>query len=60
MWVYIGDDDHPYNIYDFRLGRSREGPINFLGDYDQVLLADGYAGYNGVVTGNALVRAGCI
>jgi transposase len=24
-----------------------------------VLLADGYAGYNGVVTGNALIRAGC-
>jgi transposase len=59
MWVYIGDDDHPYNIYDFSLGRNREGPINFLGDYNQVLLADGYAGYNGVVTGNALTRAGC-
>jgi len=59
MWVYIGDDDHPYNIYDFSTSRGREGPIKFLGDYDQVLLADGYAGYNGVVTGNALVRAGC-
>ena len=59
MWVYIGDEDHPYNIYDFRLGRNREGPINFLGDYNQVLLADGYAAYNGVVTSNALVRAGC-
>jgi transposase len=59
MWVYIGDEDHPYNIYDFSLGRNREGPINFLGDYNQVLLADGYAGYNGVVTGNALTRAGC-
>jgi transposase len=59
MWVYIGDEDHPYNIYDFSTSRNREGPINFLGDYDQVLLADGYAGYNGVVTGNALVRAGC-
>jgi len=59
MWVYIGDDEHPYNIYDFSTSRNREGPINFLGDYDQVLLADGYAGYNGVVTGNALVRAGC-
>ena len=59
MWVYIGDDDHPYNIYDFSTSRNREGPINFLGDYDQVLLADGYAGYNGVVTGNALTRAGC-
>jgi transposase len=59
MWVYIGDENHPYNIYDFSLGRNREGPINFLGDYNQVLLADGYAGYNGVVTGNALTRAGC-
>ena len=59
MWVYIGDEDHPYNIYDFRLGRNREGPMNFLGDYNQVLLADGYAAYNGVVTSNALVRAGC-
>jgi transposase len=59
MWVYIGDEEHPYNIYDFSTSRNREGPIHFLGDYDQVLLADGYAGYNGVVTGNALVRAGC-
>lgn len=59
MWVYIGDDEHPYNIYDFSTSRNREGPINFLGDYNQVLLADGYAGYNGVVTGNALTRAGC-
>ncbi len=59
MWVYIGDEDHPYNIYDFSMSRNREGPINFLGDYDRVLLADGYAGYNGVVAGNALTRAGC-
>jgi transposase len=59
MWVYIGDDENPYNIYDFSTSRDREGPIKFLGDYDQVLLADGYAGYNGVVTGNALRRAGC-
>ena len=59
MWVYIGDEEHPYNIYDFSMSRNREGPINFLGDYNQVLLADGYAGYNGVVTGNALVRSGC-
>lgn len=59
MWVYLGDDEHPYNIYDFTMGRNREGPVDFLGDYNQVLLADGYAGYNGVVAGNALTRAGC-
>jgi hypothetical protein len=31
----------------------------FLKDYEQVLLADAYAGYNGVVVGNAITRAGC-
>jgi hypothetical protein len=30
-----------------------------LGDYQQVLLADGYGGYDGVVAGNAITRAGC-
>ena len=28
-------------------------------DYNQVLLADAYGGYNGVVAGNAITRAGC-
>ena len=59
MWVYVGDDDHPYNVFDFTLDRGRDGPKRFLHDFDGVLLADGYAGYNGVVAGNALTRAGC-
>jgi Transposase IS66 family len=41
------------------LNRSREGPKEFLKDYTQVLLADAYGGYNGVVAGNAITRAGC-
>ncbi len=59
MWVYVGDDAHPYNVFDFTLSRGRDGPKYFLKDYDQVLLADGYGGYNGVVAGNGIVRAGC-
>lgn len=59
MWVYVGDIDNPYNVFDFTLGRSRDGPKTFLGDYQQVLLADGYGGYDGVVVGNGIVRAGC-
>ena len=59
MWVYVGDDAHPYNIFDFTLNRGRDGPKYFLKDYNQVLLADGYGGYNGVVAGNGIVRAGC-
>lgn len=59
MWVYVGDDDHPYNVFDFTLNRGRDGPKYFLKDYNQVLLADAYGGYNGVVAGNAITRAGC-
>ncbi len=59
MWVYVGDEANAYNIFDFTLGRGRDGPVNFLKDYQRVLLADGYGGYDGVVVGNTLTRAGC-
>jgi transposase len=59
MWVYVGDESHPYNVFDFTLSRGRDGPKYFLKDYNQVLLADAYGGYDGVVAGNAIVRAGC-
>lgn len=59
MWVYVGDQDHPYNVFDFTLNRGRDGPKHFLKDYRQVLLADAYGGYNGVVAGNQITRAGC-
>jgi transposase len=59
MWVYVGDEAQPYNVFDFTLDRGRDGPSRFLKDYGQVLLADGYAGYNGIVVGNAITRAGC-
>jgi transposase len=59
MWVYVGDDGHPYNVFDFTLNRGRDGPKYFLKDYRRVLLADAYGGYNGVVAGNEITRAGC-
>ena len=59
MWVYVGDADHPYNVFDFTLDRGRDGPKHFLKEYRQVLLADAYGGYNGVVAGNEIMRAGC-
>ena len=59
MWVYVGDQTHPYNVFDFTLHRGRDGPKYFLQGYQQVLLADGYGGYDGVVAGNQITRAGC-
>jgi len=59
MWVYIGDEANPYNVFDFTLGRGRDGPMTFLKDYKETLLADAYGGYDGVVVGNEMTRAGC-
>jgi transposase len=55
----VGDEANPYHVFDFTLNRGREGPKEFLKDYTQTLLADAYGGYNGVVAGNAITRAGC-
>ena len=59
MWVYVGDEANPYNVFDFTLDRGRDGPKRFLKEYTEVLLADAYGGYNGVVAGNGITRAGC-
>ena len=59
MWVYLGDDDHPYNVFDFTLSRSRDGPATFLRDFNQVLLADAYGGYDGICVEKNMTQAGC-
>jgi transposase len=59
MWIYQGDEDHPYNIFDFTLSRSRDGPARFLKNFNQVLLADAYGGYDGICVEKQIVQAGC-
>ncbi len=47
IWIYCGDKDYPYNVYDYTPTRGREGPENFLRNYKEGFLqADAYAGYN--------------
>jgi transposase len=48
FWVYIGDDQHPYSVYDFTMSRARDGPAEFLKDYRGFLQADAYGGYDGI------------
>jgi transposase len=45
-------------VFDFRLGRSREGPKRFLGQFEGILQSDGYAAYE-QVGGSKLVHAAC-
>lgn len=59
MWAYLGDGDHPYNVFDFTTSRNRDGPALWLKDYTGVVLADGYGGYDGICLANDSTKAGC-
>jgi transposase len=45
-------------VFDFQMGRSREGPRKFLGDFGGILQSDGYAAYDRI-GGQGIVFAGC-
>lgn len=45
-------------IFDFRLGRQREGPKQFLQHFDGILQTDGYAAYDHI-GGPKMVHAAC-
>jgi len=61
FWTYIGDDQHPYSVYDFTNSRSRDGPTSFLESYSGYLHADAYTGYDAmfVDVGSDILEVAC-
>ena len=61
FWTYIGDDEHPYAVYDFTPSRVRDGPADFLKDYSGHLHADAYSGYDGIYlnSGGRIIEIAC-
>jgi transposase len=45
-------------VFDFQMGRGRDGPKQFLGRYEGILQTDGYAGYDRV-GGQEMIHAAC-
>ena len=45
-------------VFEFRLGRGREGPKKFLGEWEGILQTDGYQAYDNI-GGDKLVHVGC-
>jgi len=47
-------------VFDFRMGREREGPKRFLGQFNGILQTDGYAAYEDDIGGPTMVHACCL
>jgi transposase len=59
LWAYLGDDAHPYNVYDYTTSRRRDGPEAFLKDYLEFLQADAYRGYDGIYSPDGITEVAC-
>jgi transposase len=46
IWTYVGDEEHPYTVYDYTPNRKREGPEEFMKGFEGYLQADAYSGYD--------------
>jgi transposase len=62
MWAYSGGEDAPYDIFDFRVSRHRDGPAEFLENYQGHVMADCYSGNLSVIlaSGNSMTRMACM
>jgi transposase len=59
VWCYLGDAANPYVVYDYTPDRTRDGPAEWLKDYEGYLQADAYGGYDGIYSGGAVTEVAC-
>jgi len=61
FWTYIGDEQHPYSVYDFTMSRRRDGPQTFLRAFRGYLHADAYGGYDAIYqkSGSDVIEVAC-
>jgi transposase len=59
LWVYIGDREHPYVVFDFTAHYKRDGPEQFLKGYEGYLQADALAQYEGLFATDRIVHVAC-
>lgn len=59
VWVYRGDEQHPYVVFDATDDWTKEGPATFLGDWTGTLQSDAYGGYDHLHGTGRVLEAGC-
>lgn len=48
LWAYLGDERHPYIVFEYSPNHSEKYPIEFLKDFLGFLQCDAYPGYDKV------------
>jgi transposase len=59
MWTYVGDRDHPFDVFAFCRDHSAAGIDAFLGRYRGYLNADAHNIYDHLFKSGSIVELGC-
>ena len=61
MWAYRSIVE-PLNVFDFTVSRHRDGPVEMLADFQGILQADCYGGFEGIAvrSDGDIRRAACV
>ncbi len=59
-WAYLGDRDHPVNVFDYTHGRGRDGPLTFLDGFGGMLQGDCFSGNLAVCAAKGTILVACL
>jgi transposase len=60
LWIYVGDRNHPYLVYDYTPTKARAGPGEILKNYQGFLQADAANVFDGFYRPGGIVEVGCM
>jgi transposase len=59
-WAYLGDREHPVNVFDYTHGRGRDGPLAFLHGSKAILQGDCFSGNLAICAAMGTVLVACL
>lgn len=59
-WAYMGDKEHPVNLFDYTHGRGRDGPLSFLQGSKAILQGDCFSGNLALAAAQGTVLVACM
>ncbi len=59
-WAYLGDDEHPVNLFDYTHGRGRDGPLTFLKGSKAILQGDCFSGNLAICATMGTILVACL
>jgi transposase len=59
VWLYHGDVEHDYLVYQYSPNREQQWPLTFLKEYTGFVQADAYAGYDQLFATDRMREVAC-